>query len=53
MIFTSNDVIVNIGVIIAGTLVYFTHSKYPDLIVGTIVFGLVAKGAFRILKLSK
>ena len=53
MIFTSNDVTVNIGVIIAGALVYFTHSKYPDLIVGTIVFGLVAKGAFRILKLSK
>lgn len=53
MIFTSNDVIVNIGVIIAGALVYFTHSKYPDLIIGTIVFGLVAHGAFRILKLSK
>jgi hypothetical protein len=53
MIFTSNDVIVNIGVIIAGALVYFTHSKYPDLIIGTIVFFLVAKGAFRILKLSK
>jgi Co/Zn/Cd efflux system component len=53
MIFTSNDVIVNIGVIIAGILVYFTHSKYPDLIIGTIVFFLVAKGAFRILKLSK
>lgn len=53
MIFTSNDVIVNIGVIIAGVLVYFTHSKFPDLIVGAIVFGLVANGAFRILKLSK
>jgi Co/Zn/Cd efflux system component len=53
MIFTSNDVIVNIGVIIAGALVYFTHSKYPDLIVGTIVFLLVAKGSVRILKLSK
>ncbi len=53
MIFTSNDVIVNIGVIIAGALVYFTHSKFPDLIVGTLVFGLVAKGAFRILKISK
>jgi Co/Zn/Cd efflux system component len=53
MIFTSNDVIVNIGVVIAGALVYFTNSKYPDLIVGTIVFGLLAKGAFRILKLSK
>ena len=53
MIFTSNDVIVNIGVIIAGALVYFTQSKYPDLIVGAIVFLLVAKGSVRILKLSK
>lgn len=53
MIFTSNDVIVNLGVIIAGGMVYLTSSKYPDLIIGIIVFGLVAKGAFRILKLAK
>ena len=51
MIFTSTDVIVNIGVIVAGALVYFTLSNLPDLIVGTIVFVLVAIGAFRILKL--
>lgn len=53
VIFTSNDVIVNIGVILAGAIVYFTNSKYPDLIAGSIVFILVAKGAIRILKLSK
>lgn len=53
MIFTSNDVIVNISVIVAGALVYVTNSKYPDLIVGTIVFLLVAKGSIRILKLAK
>jgi Co/Zn/Cd efflux system component len=53
MIFTSNDVIVNIGVIVAGVLVYLTNSKYPDLIVGTIVFFIVGQGAFKILKLSK
>lgn len=53
VIFTSNDVIVNIGVILAGTIVYLTNSKYPDLIVGSIVFVLVVKGAIRILKLSK
>ena len=53
MIFTSNDVIANIGVIIAGGLVYFTNSKFPDLIVGAIVFILVGQGAMRILKLSK
>jgi Co/Zn/Cd efflux system component len=53
MIFTSNDVIVNLGVIVAGTLVYLTNSKYPDLFVGIIVFSIVGQGAFKILKLSK
>lgn len=53
LIFTSNDVIVNLGVIVAGGLVYLTNSKYPDLIVGTIVFFIVGQGAFKILKLSK
>lgn len=53
MIFTSNDVIVNLGVIVAGGLVYWTHSKYPDLIVGFIVFIIVGRGAFKILSLSK
>lgn len=53
MIFTSNDVIINLGVIIAGLLVNWLNSNKPDLIVGTIVFILVIQGAFRILKLSK
>ena len=53
MIFTSNDVIVNLGVIVAGVIVYLTTSKLPDLTVGTIVFVLVGRGAYRILQLSK
>ena len=53
MIFTSNDVIINLGVIIAGLLVHWLNSNKPDLIIGTIVFVLVIQGAFRILKLSK
>lgn len=52
MIFTSNDVIINIGVILAGVLVYFFNSNKPDLIIGTIVFVLVTRGAIRILKIS-
>lgn len=52
MIFTSNDVVVNIGVIIAGVLVYFTNSKIPDLVIGVLVFAIVGKSALRILKLS-
>lgn len=53
MIFTSNDVIVNLGVIVAGILVYLTSSKYPDLIIGIIVFGIVGRGAISILNLSR
>ncbi len=53
MIFTSNDVIINIGVILAGVLVFYTNSKYPDLIIGGVVFLIVVRGAIRILKLGK
>ncbi|GAA4280461.1 cation transporter [Gaetbulibacter aestuarii] len=53
MIFTSNDVIINLGVLSAGFLVHWLNSGMPDLIIGTIVFVLVLQGAFRILKLSK
>jgi Co/Zn/Cd efflux system component len=53
MIFTSNDIIINTGIIVAGILVLLTHSKYPDLIIGAIVFLIVVRGAFRILKLGK
>ena len=53
MIFTSNDVIINVGVISAGVLVNWLESGKPDLIIGTIVFVLVIQGAMRILKLSK
>lgn len=52
MIFTSNDVIINLGVIAAGLLVNWLDSGAPDLIIGIIVFVLVIQGAIRILKLS-
>ncbi len=53
MIFTSNDIIANAGVILAGVLVLLTDSKYPDLVIGLIIFVLVARGSYRILQLSK
>lgn len=53
MIFTSNDVIINSGVIVAGLLVLWTNSRIPDLIVGAIVFVVVIRGAINILKLGK
>lgn len=53
VIFSANDVIVNIGVIVAGLLVGLLNSNTPDLIIGIIVFLIVIRGAIRILKLSK
>lgn len=53
MIFTSNDVLINLGVILAGALVLVLNSGIPDLLIGTLVFVLVLIGAVRILKLAK
>lgn len=53
MIFTSNDVIINLGVITAGLLVNWLDSGIPDLIIGAIVFVIVSRGAFKILSLAK
>src|SRR5690606_19408741 len=53
IIITTHDLIINTGVIAAGVLVLLTQSKYPDFIVGSIVFLIVVRGAVRILKLGK
>jgi Co/Zn/Cd efflux system component len=53
MIFTSNDIIINSGVILAGVLVNHFNSAYPDLIIGGIVFVIVARGAYKILLLAR
>lgn len=53
MIFTSNDIIINLGVIVAGLMVNWFDSNIPDLIIGTLVFALVIQGALRILKLGR
>ena len=49
-IFSTNDVIANLGVIVSGVLVVLTGSRFPDLIVGTIISLIVIKGGIRILK---
>lgn len=51
-IFSANDVVINLGVIIAGALVAWTGANYPDLIIGTIVGIIVLTGAKRILALK-
>lgn len=50
-IFSANDVIANLGVIIAGALVTWTGSPYPDFVVGFVIGVIVLLGARRILKL--
>lgn len=50
-IFLANDVIANGGVILAGLLVGLTGSRYPDLVIGTVVALVVLNGARRILAL--
>lgn len=48
---SSTDVMANTGVILAGVLVLFTGSAYPDLVIGLIVTGIVLRGAWAIFKL--
>ena len=52
-IFSANDVIANMGVILAGGMVYLFDTRWPDLIIGFIVSVLVLRGAFLILKDAK
>jgi Co/Zn/Cd efflux system component len=50
-IFSTNDVLANVGVILAGALVAWTGSRFPDLAIGGVVGVLVCIGALRILRL--
>ncbi len=51
-IFSANDVIANIGIILAGLMVMYSGSALPDLLIGSIVSILVLSGAIRILSLK-
>lgn len=51
-IFSANDVVINLGVIIAGILVALTGSNYPDLIIGSIAGLIVLNGSRRIFALK-
>ncbi len=50
-IFTTNDALANVGVIVAGVLVGVTGSALPDLVIGVAIAALVASGAWRILRI--
>lgn len=50
-IFSANDVIANLGVIGAGTLVAWLGAPWPDWIIGLLIGAVVLAGAVRILRL--
>lgn len=52
-LFTSNDIMINIGVMLTSLMVYFFQSPLPDLLIGSLIFILVFKGALKIIALSK
>lgn len=51
-IFSTNDVVANMGVIAAGGLVAWTGSRVPDLFIGAVIGAVVLSGSIRILKLK-
>ena len=51
-IFSKNDVIANLGIIVASLLVYMTDSPWPDLAIGALITVVVLRGGIQILKNS-
>lgn len=49
-IFSTNDVIANLGVILSGLLVMYLQSRIPDLALGAVVAAVVVFGGARILR---
>ncbi len=52
-IFSQNDVIVNLGVILGGVLVTLLGSRFPDLVIGAMVAIVVFRGGVRITRDAK
>ena len=48
-IFTTNDMLANLGIFLSGVAVMFFRSPLPDLLIGLIVVGIVLKGGWSIL----
>lgn len=48
-IFSKNDVIANVGVIIGGLLVYIFSTRWPDLVIGSIIVGVILCGGLAII----
>ena len=49
-IFSVNDVLANLGVILSGLIVFVIGSRWPDLIIGAAITVLVLRGGIRIIR---
>jgi Co/Zn/Cd efflux system component len=49
-IFSTNDVLANIGVMLSGVLVAYTASSLPDLVIGAAISALIIWGGITILR---
>lgn len=49
-IFTTNDMIANLGIVASGVAVMIFKSPLPDLLIGLVVVGIVIKGGWEILE---
>ncbi|HEX9640175.1 MAG TPA: cation transporter, partial [Candidatus Krumholzibacteria bacterium] len=49
-IFSTNDVIANLGVIVSGGLVLLLGTGIPDLIIGALISTIVVRGGIQILR---
>jgi len=49
-VFSKNDVIANLGIIISSGFVYLFDSRYPDLIIGLAISLIVIRGGILIIK---
>jgi Co/Zn/Cd efflux system component len=52
-IFSRNDVIANLGVILSGALVMSLGSRLPDLLIGALIAVVVVRGGLQILREAK
>lgn len=53
IIFTGNDILVNLGIVLSGIAVMLLNSPLPDLLISLIVVGIVLKGGWKILKQAR
>jgi len=52
-IFSKNDVIANLGVVFGGLLVYLSHNRWPDILIGIAIAIIVIRGGLTIIHQSR